>query len=129
MICIPATCGLTHRLAAQAVVEPELGTGFVELQNQRPPHLGRWYLGVSGHYTPSGLYLTQVYPGTAAAHVGLEVRDRIVAVNGRRISMRYPLSLGLQSTYSGWVRLSVRDWRTNQLLDVDVRLTRVRVHF
>jgi predicted metalloprotease with PDZ domain len=123
------TVGVTPKLAAQPIVDPGFGNGFVEPENPHALHFGGWYLGVYGNYTSTGLHLTQVYPGTAAANVGLEVGDRIVAVNGRRISMRYPLHIALQSTHSGWVRLLVRDWRTNRLLNVDVRLTRSHVHF
>jgi S1-C subfamily serine protease len=126
---IAVTVGVADRIAAQTIVEPGMGNGFVEPQNPHTPHFGGWYLGVYGNYTSTGLHLTQVYPGTAAAYVGLEVGDRIVAVNGRRISMRYPLNVALQSTFNGWVILSVLDWRTNRLLNVDVRLTRSRVHF
>jgi S1-C subfamily serine protease len=129
LITIAVTVGMADRLAAQSIVEPGLGNGFVEPQDPHTPHFGGWYLGVYGNYTSTGLCLTQVYPGTAAANAGLEVGDRIVAVNGRRISMQYPLNVALQSTVSGWVRLSVQDWRTNRLMNVHVRLTRSRIHF
>jgi S1-C subfamily serine protease len=126
---LAVTVGVAQQLTAQTNIEPGLGNGFVEPKHPCTPHYGGWYLGVYGNYTSRGLYLTQVYPGTAAARVGLEVGDRIVAVNGLRISMFYPLNVALQSTNSGWVRLSVLDWRTNRLLNVNVRLTRSRVHF
>jgi predicted metalloprotease with PDZ domain len=126
---IAVTVGAGHRLAAQTIVEPGLDNGFVEPQDPHAPQFGGWYLGVYGNYTPRGLHLTQVYPGTAAANVGLEVGDRIVAVNGHRISMHYPLNVALQSTISGWVQLLVQDWRTNRLLYMNVRLTRGRIHY
>lgn len=126
---IAMTVGVAARLEAQSIVEPGMGIAFVEPQNPYTPHYGGWYLGVYGNYTSRGLYLTQVYSGTAAARVGLEVGDRIVAVNGRPISMLHPLNVALQSTNSGWVRLSVIDWRTNRLLNVNVLLTRSHVHF
>jgi S1-C subfamily serine protease len=129
LISTALTVGVEQQLAAQAIVEPGLGTGFVEPQNPHITHFGGWYLGVFGNYTPTGLSLTQVYPRTAAANAGLEVGDQIVAVNGRRISLRYPLNVALQSTHTGWVQLLVRDWRTNRLLNVNVRLTRSRVHY
>lgn len=129
LISIAATVGVEQKLAAQAIVEPRLGTGFVEPQNPHTPQFGGWYLGVFGNYTPSGLHLTHVYPGTAAARSGLDIGDQIVTVNGRRISMRYPLNVALQSTHTGWVQLLVRDWRTNRLINVNVRLTRSRIYF
>ena len=103
--------------------------GFVEPKNPQSPQFGGWYLGVYGTYTLTGLYLTQVYPGTAAWNVGLEVGDRIVAVNGRRISMNYPLDVALQSTRTGWVQLLVEDRRTGRIVGVPVRLTRSRIHY
>ncbi|QDV41163.1 PDZ domain (Also known as DHR or GLGF) [Stieleria neptunia] len=121
--------GVSERLQAQPAVEANDFGGFVEPKHPHHHHFGGWYLGVYGNFTPGGLYLTQVYPGTAAWNVGLEVGDRILAVNGRRISMHYPLNVALQSTHSGWVQLWVRDWRTSRLLSVNVRLTRSRVHF
>jgi predicted metalloprotease with PDZ domain len=129
LMSIGGTVGVSHQLAAQTIVEPELGNSFVEPQNPHAPHFGGWYLGVHGNYTSTGLYLTQVYPGTPAARVGLEVGDRIVAVNGHRISVRYPLNVALQSTNHGWARLLVQDWRTKRLLNVNVRLTRSRIHY
>jgi S1-C subfamily serine protease len=126
---LAVTIGVAQQLAAQTIVEKRLDNGFVEPKNPNTQHYGGWYLGVYGNYTARGLSLTQVYPGTAAARVGLEVGDRIVAVNGRRISMLYPLNVALQATNSGWVRLSVIDWRTNRMLNLNVRLTRSRVHF
>ncbi|TWT49615.1 PDZ domain (Also known as DHR or GLGF) [Rubripirellula amarantea] len=119
----------SQRLCAQPVGEPEVKAEFVEPKIRHVPRLGEWYLGVYGNYTSTGLQLTQVYPRTAASAVGLEVGDRIVAVNGQRISMRYPLDIALQSTRNGWVRLLVQDHRTNRLLNVNVRLTRVHRHF
>jgi predicted metalloprotease with PDZ domain len=120
--------GVSERLHAQQEVEANGFGGFVEPQHPHEHPFGGWYLGVYGNYTSTGLYLTEVYPGTAAWNVGLEVGDRIVAVNGRRISMRYPLHVALQSTRTGWVRLLVEDRRTHLLLDVHVRLTRGRIH-
>ncbi len=62
-------------------------------------------------------------------NVGLEVGDRILAVNGRRISVQYPLNVAMQTTNPGWAPLWARDWRPGQMLSVNVRLTRSRVHF
>jgi S1-C subfamily serine protease len=129
LMLVSVTATSADGVAAQTIVEPGMGNGFVEPQNPHMPQFGGWYLGVYGNYTSSGLLLTQVYPGTSAARVGLEIGDRIVAVNGRRISMRYPLNVALQSTANGWVTLSVQDWRTRRLLYVHVRLTRSHVHF
>lgn len=111
------------------------GFGFVE---PRPGDLGifrgGWYLGVYGRYTTTGLVLTEVYPRTAAARVGLERGDTIIAVNGRQIGMRYgsiyrlDVALQEQASQSGWVRLLVQDRRTMRLVTVNVRLTYGRIH-
>tara|TARA_R110002049_G_scaffold47902_3_gene138506 strand:+ start:21410 stop:22144 length:735 start_codon:yes stop_codon:yes gene_type:complete len=107
--------------------------GFVEPRpGDRPPQRGGWYLGVYGHYSPTGLLLTQVYPNTAAARAGLEVGDRIVAVNGHQIgdvlNRRIAIDSALQTSRSGRVRLLVQDRRTHRLVNLDVQLTRGRLH-
>lgn len=115
--------------------EPAAVDGFVEPKPGQLRPSGGWYLGVYGTYTPTGMLLTQVYPGTAADRVGLEVGDRIVAVNGHQLGVvlgtRVTLDRALQrhANLSGWVRLLVQDVRTDQLTNVDVRLTRGQVHF
>ncbi|QDV43736.1 PDZ domain (Also known as DHR or GLGF) [Stieleria neptunia] len=114
------------------------GGGFVEPkpgQGSGNPVLGGWYLGVYGSYSATGLLLTQVYPGTAAARVGLEVGDRIITVNGHQIgigphsNLRIDTALQRYASRSGWVRLLVKDKRTGRLINVDVKLTRGAVHF
>ncbi|QEF97542.1 PDZ domain (Also known as DHR or GLGF) [Stieleria maiorica] len=114
------------------------GGGFVEPkpgQGSGNPVVGGWYLGVYGRYGTTGLLLTNVYPGTPAARVGLEVGDRIVAVNGRRIGVlphgtrRIDTALQWSASRSGWVRLLVSDRRSGRLINVDVRLVRGSVHF
>lgn len=98
-----------------------------------PDHaIAGWYLGVYGNYTPTGLVLTQVYPRTPAAWIGLEVGDRIVAVNGHQIGgvngLRIDQALQRHASFSGRVRLLVQDRRTLQLVNVDVQLVRGRIH-
>ncbi|MDV6029411.1 MAG: PDZ domain-containing protein [Phycisphaera sp. RhM] len=114
------------------------GGGFVEPkpgQGSGNPIVGGWYLGVYGSYSANGLLLTQVYPGTAAARVGLEVGDRILAVNGHPIgigthrTLRIDTALERYANRFGWVRLLVRDKRSGRLINVDVKLSRGTVHF
>ena len=114
------------------------GGGFVEPkpgQDSGNPIVGGWYLGVYGSYSANGLLLTQVYPGTAAARVGLEVGDRIIAVNGHQIgigprsTLRIDTALQRYANRFGWVRLLVKDKRTGRLINVDVKLSRGTVHF
>ncbi len=118
-------------------VRPEGGeVGFVEPKPGHGQHhpRGGWYLGVYGNYSDTGLLLTNVYPGTPAARVGLEVGDCIVAVNGHQIGVivnrRLNLDVALQhySSQSGRVRLLIQDRRTKQLLNIDVQLVRGRVY-
>lgn len=118
---------------AEFRAEPQAG-GFVEPRPGEPLRVGGWYLGVYGQYTSTGLLLTEVFPRTAASQAGLEVGDRLVAVNGRQIGnvlgYRLPLDEALQRYASpqGWVRLLVQDRRTLRLVNIDVRLTRTRIH-
>jgi len=132
----------TNSVFGQAVTEPPKGDAnqaegaFVEPRpgELRPPHVGGWYLGVYGSYTSTGMVLTEVYRGTAADRAGLEVGDRIVAINGQQIGVvgnsRRTLDTTLQREASGtgWVRLLVQDKRTLRLINVDVRLTWGRIH-
>jgi uncharacterized lipoprotein YbaY len=46
---------------------------------------GGWQLGVSVQNTTTGVLLTQVLPGSAAANNGLVVGDRILAVGGHQV--------------------------------------------
>ncbi|MCS7471387.1 PDZ domain-containing protein [Stieleria sp. ICT_E10.1] len=114
------------------------GGGFVEPkpgQGSGNPVSGGWYLGVYGSYSANGLLLTQVYPGTAAARVGLEVGDRILAVNEHPIGMgthralRIDTALQRYASRFGWVRLLVKDKRSGRLINVNVKLSRGTVHF
>jgi hypothetical protein len=119
-----------------AVQVPEGTDGFVEPMPHHPPGhpLGGWYLGVYGNYTSTGMLLTQVFPQTPAARVGLEVGDRIVTVSGRQIGdvnrsrLTIDRALQMYASPSGWVRLLVQDRRSGQLVNVDVRLVRGRIH-
>ncbi|MCO8125036.1 PDZ domain-containing protein [Stieleria sp. TO1_6] len=121
-------CVAPQASAEQPDVKAHFEEGFVEPKNRRQQQWGGWYLGVYGSYTSTGLYLTEVYRGTAAARAGLEVGDRIISVNGRQISLLYPLNLALQSTINGRVILLVQDRRTQRLINLPVRLTRSRIH-
>lgn len=117
-------------------IDAERGNGFVEPKPGSPirhPAAG-WYLGVYGKYTSTGLLLTEVTPNTAASRFGLEVGDRIVAVNGQQIGVlensQLNLDVALQrhAGRSGIVRLLVQDHRTMQLINIKVQLSRGRVH-
>lgn len=127
--------GIDRDAAVQKPIEAGPEVGFVE---PKPGHHGHprggWYLGVYGNYSDTGLLLTEVYPHTPAARVGLEVGDRIVAVNGHQIGVlvntRLNLDVALQrfTSPTGWVRLLIQDRRTQRLLNVNVQLIRGRVH-
>ncbi|MCC9645089.1 PDZ domain-containing protein [Rhodopirellula sp. JC740] len=111
--------------AAPLFVEPRPG-------ERHPP--GIWYLGVFGKYGDRGLLLTEVHASTPAARAGLEPGDRLLTVNGHQVGDRPGGRLNLDdalqrySGRSGWVRLLVQDHRTQRLINVDVRLTRTRIH-
>lgn len=115
---------------------PDGADSFVEpMPHHQPgPPPGGWYLGVYGNYSATGMLLTQVFPQTPAARVGLEVGDRIVTVSGRQIGVvnrsRLTIDRALQSYVNpgGWVRLLVQDRRSGKLINIDVQLVRNRIH-
>ncbi len=97
----------------------------------RPYFFGnRWLLGVYARNTETGVVITRVVPGSAAAEVGLERNDRIITVDGFQVGnvnrQLYLLGDELQHRAgpNGRVRLLVQNWRDNRLLNLDVRLRR-----
>lgn len=140
LLALEPTLGITHSPAVAKFVDssggPTAKQAFVEPKpGDRPGRaLGGWYLGVYGRYTPTGMVLTQVYPRTPAARAGLEIGDRIIAVNGYQIGMTrralMPLDVALQRFVGrgGQARLLVQDRRTNRLIQVEVRLVWGDVH-
>lgn len=94
------------------------------------PGQGQWRLGVTVDTTDVGVVVRDVAQRSAAARLGLERGDVIVAINGYQIGRVmgrvYPLDDELQRRASprGEVRLLVQDRRTLRLLNMDVRLDR-----
>lgn len=94
------------------------------------PGYGQWRLGVNVDTTDVGVVIRDVAQRSAAARLGLERGDVIVAINGYQIGRVadrvYPLDEELQRRASprGDVRLLVQDRRTLRLLNMDVRLDR-----
>lgn len=114
---------------------PFLEDGVERFVEPRQTFQGTWYLGVFGHYTNTGHLLTQVVPNTPASRAGLEPGDRLITVNGHQIGQilgqQFPLDFLLHryTSPTGHVRLLVQDRRTNRLVNLDVRLKRVQVHY
>jgi S1-C subfamily serine protease len=98
----------------------------------RPDFDSTWRLGVWARNTDTGVVITRVVPGSAAASHGLEEGDRIVAVNGYQIGWLrdrlYPLGEELQRRAGrrGFVSLLVQNVRNQELLPLDVQLDRQR---
>jgi hypothetical protein len=96
------------------------------------PHIlpQRWVLGVHAYNTDSGVVVTHVVPGSAAAEVGLEPRDIIVTVDGFQVGYvggrLYTLGDELQhrAGRGGRIRLLVQNWRNDELVNLDARLRR-----
>lgn len=90
----------------------------------------RWRLGVYAVNTRTGVRITQVMPGTAAANQGLEPGDRIVSVDGYQVGYvrgrLYPLGDELQRRAGprGNVLLLVQNVRTQELQNMEVTLDR-----
>jgi S1-C subfamily serine protease len=100
-----------------------------KLPRWRPPR-GDWKLGVWAYNTETGVVVTRVSPGSAAAREGLEPGDRIVSVGGYQVgyvgNLLYPLGFELNrhAGSRGEVLLLVQNVRGNELLNLDVRLDR-----
>ena len=100
-----------------------------KLPRWRPPR-GDWKLGVWARNTETGVVVTRVAPGSAAAREGLEPGDRIVSVGGYQVgyvsNLLYPLGFELNrhAGSRGDVLLLVQNVRGNELLNLNVQLDR-----
>ncbi len=89
-----------------------------------------WKLGVWGYSTDSGVVVTRVSPGSAAARAGIESGDKIVTVGGYQIGyvgdLLYPLGFELQrhAGRRGNVLLLVQNVRNEELMHLTVQLDR-----
>lgn len=97
-----------------------------------PPDRQRWKLGVYAYNTDTGIVITRVVRGSAAQQAGLERGDRIVTIDGYQVGWvedrLFPLGAELQRRAGrrGDVTLLVQNVRNNRLLNLDLRLDRVR---
>jgi hypothetical protein len=83
----------------------------------------QYHLGVTYQTTPYGAQVTYVYPGSAAARIGLEVGDTILSIDN--VPVTYNNSLGRAIAYSdGFVRLRIRDVRTGRVVERNADLSR-----
>jgi hypothetical protein len=111
---------------------PDLGAQpeFRGAQPRFVPPPGDWKLGVSAYNSETGVMITRVVPGSAAARRGLERGDRIVAVGGYQVGyvgdLMYPLGFEIQRQAGprGDVLLLVQNVRNSELISLDVRLDR-----
>jgi hypothetical protein len=94
------------------------------------PPRSEWKLGVWGYSTDSGVVVTRVSPGSAAARVGIESGDKIVTVGGYQVGyvgdLLYPLGFELQrhAGRRGDVLLLVQNVRNEELMNLNVQLDR-----
>ena len=94
------------------------------------PPRSEWKLGVWGYSTDSGVVVTRVSPGSAAARAGIESGDKIVTVGGYQIGyvgdLLYPLGFELQrhAGRRGDVLLLVQNVRNEELMNLNVQLDR-----
>lgn len=118
--------GDRNRDAPPAVTDP---TSKILPPGERPGQ-ALWRLGVTVDTLDVGMRIRDVVSRSAAARVGLERDDIIVAVNGYQIgrvgNRVYTLEDELQRRADprGEVRLLVLDHRTARLVNIDVRLDR-----
>jgi hypothetical protein len=91
---------------------------------------GSWKLGVWAYSTESGVVITRVSEGSAAARQGLEAGDKIVNVGGYQVGfvgdLLYPLGFELQRQAGsrGQVLLLVQNVRNRDLQTMSVQLDR-----
>jgi hypothetical protein len=101
-----------------------------EVQPRWIPPRGDWKLGVWGYNTESGVVITRVASGSAAAEIGLERGDRIVSVGGYQVGyvgdLLYPLGFELQrqADVRGHVPLLVQNVRNRELMPLTAGLDR-----
>jgi hypothetical protein len=97
--------------------------------NQRPVNDG-WQLGVHADNTSTGMLITSVERGSAAARGGLERGDRILAVGTERVgfvgnhSVPVRKVLRRQADFQGDVLLLVQR-RNRGLINMSIRLDRI----
>jgi PDZ domain len=89
---------------------------------------GGWQLGIHADKTDTGMLITSVVRGSAAARAGLERGDRILAVGTERVGLVGNRSTSMrkvlrrQADWQGDVLLLVKPRRNRGLINVSVRL-------
>lgn len=81
---------------------------------------GPYLLGVIGSYTPQGMRIGHVVPGTPAERIGLKANDTILTINGLPIRNQNEMNTVL-NTSGGQAALQVRKG-TNQLVQMKADL-------
>jgi hypothetical protein len=108
----------------EIAIEPQLR----ELEPRYLPPRGDWKLGIYAYNTDTGVIITRVLPGSAAARRGLERGDRIVSVGGYQVgyvdNYLYPLGheLQRQADRRGEVLLLVQNVRNDRLESFPIQL-------
>ena len=88
----------------------------------------RWVLGVRADATETGYLIRHIEHASAARHYGLEVGDRIVAINGHQIgricqkTVRLGDQLERQGGIDGNVMLLIQNRRNHRLVPLRVVL-------
>ncbi|MCA8999579.1 MAG: YbaY family lipoprotein [Planctomycetaceae bacterium] len=121
-IATPANSNLRDRLNDNPNVR-YVPPGQNPLPNQR-----KWRLGVYSKDTDTGVTIAEVMRGSAADRAGLEVNDRIIAINGYQVGyvngQLYDCSTEFErnADSDGWVTMLVQNNRDLKLLNVPVQL-------
>lgn len=94
-----------------------------QTQSQR-----KWRLGVYSKDTDTGVLIMDVVRGSAAERAGLEINDRIIAINGYQVGYVNGQLFDCTTEFErnadsdGWVNMLVQNFRDRQLLNVPVQL-------
>ena len=84
------------------------------------PRLGYYYNVIPGY----GYRVVNVYWGTPAQRMGLEVGDTILSINGYSLTYNGAHVPAMQQAQynGGWCTLRIRDWRTGWVVTRSVNL-------
>src|SRR5262249_38302492 len=86
------------------------------------PPVRKQTIGIFGNFTPQGLLIQQVNPGSPGSRAGLEAGDLVLSINGQVVQNQDQYNQVLNAA-AGFVQLGVRRNATGQVNRVVVDLT------
>ncbi|QDT13806.1 PDZ domain-containing protein [Planctomycetes bacterium K23_9] len=126
---VSASVSTPSVVSTPAISTPVAGTAVAgSASNVASKRHRRWILGVRSHATQTGCLVEYVQLSSAAQKLGLEIGDRIVAVDGKQVgyiggrlvSLARTLEQG--GSYDGRVRILVQNRRNGRLVSMNANL-------